>query len=165
MKALVLNQDYSPISICSIERAFVLVFREKVEMVQTFNGSQFHTVNQSFPIPAVIKLQRYVNIPFKSVELTRNNVFRRDEFKCQYCFSEKELTLGHLIPRSKGGRSTWKNLVTACKTCNSIKGDEAPEQAGLELHREPFRPSYLMYLRDFSGHGYDEWQPFLRSTG
>ena len=161
MKALVLNQDYSPISICSIQRAFVLVFMEKVEMVETFNGSKFHTIDQAFPIPAVIKLQRYINIPYKSVELSRNNIFRRDNFECQYCQSTKELTLDHLIPRSKGGKSTWKNLVTACKSCNSIKGDETPAAVGLNLKTEPFKPSYLMFLRDFSGDRYEEWMPFL----
>ena len=117
MKALVLNQDYSPISICSIQRAFVLVFMQKVEMITPFNGNKFHSVNAEFPIPAVIRLQRYINVPYKSVELTRNNVFRRDNFICQYCGKESDLSLDHLVPRSKGGKTNWRNLVTACKTC------------------------------------------------
>lgn len=161
MKALVLNQDYSPISICSVQRAFVLVFLEKVEMITSFNGSKFHSVGAEYPIPAVIRLQRYINIPYKSVELTRNNVFRRDNFNCQYCGGDSELSLDHLIPRSKGGKTNWKNLVTACKTCNSIKGDSTPEAAGMTLKTLPFKPSYVMFLRDFSGYRFDEWSPFL----
>jgi 5-methylcytosine-specific restriction endonuclease McrA len=164
MKALVLNQDYSPISICSIQRAFVLVFMEKVDMVETFNGNKFHTINNAYPVPAVIRLQRYINIPYKSVELTRNNIFKRDNFECQYCESNKELTLDHLIPRSKGGKSTWKNLVTACKSCNSVKGDVSPEAVGFALKADPFKPSYIMFLRDFSGYRYEEWMPFLGSN-
>jgi 5-methylcytosine-specific restriction endonuclease McrA len=161
MKALVLNQDYSPISICSIQRAFVLVFMEKVEMITCFNGNKFHSVNAEYPIPAVIRLQRYINVPYKSVELTRNNVFRRDNFICQYCGKESDLSLDHLVPRSKGGKSNWRNLVTACKTCNSLKGDETPEAIGLTLKNLPFKPSYVMFLRDFSDYRYDEWNPFL----
>jgi 5-methylcytosine-specific restriction endonuclease McrA len=161
MKALVLNQDYSPISICSVQRAFVLVFLEKVEMITSFNGSKFHSVDAEYPIPAVIRLQRYIHIPYKGVELTRNNVFRRDNFNCQYCGGERDLSLDHLIPRSKGGKTNWKNLVTACKTCNSIKGDATPEAAGMTLKTRPFKPSYVMFLRDFSGYRFDEWNPYL----
>ena len=161
MKALVLNQDYSPISICSIQRAFVLVFMDKVEMISSFNGHKLHSVNSEFAIPAVIRLQRYINVPYKNVELTRHNVFRRDDFNCQYCGKETDLSIDHLIPRSKGGKSNWKNLVTACKTCNSIKGDDTPEAKGLTLKNLPFKPSYVMFLREFSGYRYDEWRPFL----
>lgn len=161
MKALVLNQDYSPISICSIQRAFVLVFMEKVEMITPFNGNKFHSVSAEYPIPAVIRLQRYINVPYKNVELTRNNVFRRDDFVCQYCGKESDLSLDHLVPRSKGGKTNWRNLVTACKTCNSLKGDETPEAIGLKLRNLPFRPSYVMFLREFSGYRYAEWSPFL----
>ena len=161
MKALVLNQDYSPISICSIQRAFVLVFMEKVEMIAPFNGNKFHSVNAEYPIPAVIRLQRYINVPYKSIELTRNNVFRRDNFICQYCGKESDLSLDHLVPRSKGGKTNWRNLVTACKTCNSLKGDETPEAIGFKLRNLPFKPSYVMFLREFSRYRYAEWSPFL----
>ena len=100
-------------------------------------------------------------MPYKGVVLSRDNVFKRDGFKCQYCGTEKELTLDHLIPKAKGGKTSWNNLVTACKSCNAKKGNYSLEEAGLELNLRPFRPSYIMYLKDLSGNNYDEWKPFL----
>ena len=162
MRALVLNFDYSPMSVCTVERAFLLIYRDKAEQVQAFESYQLRTVSKAFAMPAVVRLLRYVNIPYKSVELTRNNIFKRDGFECQYCGSPRDLTLDHVIPRSKGGPSSWKNLVTACKACNASKGDFTPEEAGLPLKRAPFKPSYLMFLRDFSGFEFEEWVPYLQ---
>ena len=88
MKALVLNQDFRPISVCSIQRAFVLVFNKKVEMVASFNGHKFHTVDNEYSIPAVIRLQCYIKVPYRSVELSRKNIFERDNHTCQYCGSK-----------------------------------------------------------------------------
>ena len=165
MRALVLNYDYSPVGVCTVERAFLLIYRDKAEQVQEFENFELRTVSRSFSMPAVVRLLRYVNIPYKSVELTRNNIFKRDGFECQYCGSEKDLTLDHVVPRSKGGPSNWKNLVTACKTCNAQKGNFTPEQAGLPLKQAPFKPSYVMFLRDFSGFEFDEWLPYLQKAG
>jgi 5-methylcytosine-specific restriction endonuclease McrA len=165
MRALVLNYDYSPVGVCTVERAFLLIYRDKAEQVQAFENFELRTVSRSFSMPAVVRLLRYVNIPYKSVELTRNNIFKRDGFECQYCGSESDLTLDHVIPRSKGGPSNWKNLVTACKTCNAQKGNFSPEQAGLPLKQAPFKPSYVMFLRDFSGFEFDEWRPYLQKAG
>lgn len=161
MRALVLNQDFRPISVCSVKRAFVLVFMNKVEMVSSFNGNKFHTVDREFNIPAVVRLQNYVNVPYRGVELTRSNVFKRDSHQCQYCGSESDLSIDHVMPRSRGGGSNWKNLVTACKPCNARKGDYTPDEANMPLNIEPFKPSYLMFLRDFSGFKYEEWKPYL----
>jgi len=161
LRALVLNQDFSPISVCSIQRAFVLVFMNKVEMITSFNGSKFHTVDSEFNIPAVVRLQQYVKVPYRGVELSRINVFKRDGYCCQYCGSTGNLSIDHVIPRSKGGGSNWKNLATACKPCNAKKGDSTPEEAEMPLNQAPFKPSYLMFLRDFSGLKYEEWKPYL----
>lgn len=161
MRALVLNQDFRPISVCSIQRAFVLVFMNKVEMVSSFNGSKFHTVDQEFNIPAVVRLQNYINVPYRGVELSRVNIFKRDSKKCQYCGSEQDLSIDHVLPSSRGGGSSWKNLTTACKPCNARKGDYTPEEADMPLATKPFKPSYLMFLRDFSGFQYEEWMPYL----
>jgi 5-methylcytosine-specific restriction endonuclease McrA len=114
-------------------------------------------------MPSVIKLKRYAHVPYKGVILSRENIFRRDSYECQYCGNGKELTLDHVIPKAKGGSTTWSNLVTACKHCNSKKGDFSPEEAGLELKMKPFRPSYVMFIRDFSGYAYDEWLPYLNA--
>ena len=161
MRALVLNQDFRPISVCSIQRAFVLVFMKKVEMVTPFNGFKFHTVDSEYNIPAVVRLQQYINVPYRGVELTRLNIFKRDSHSCQYCGSIKDLSIDHVLPRSRGGGSSWKNLVAACKPCNARKGDETPEEANMPLNQRPFKPSYLMFLRYFSGFKYEEWKPYL----
>ena len=161
MRALVLNQDFRPISVCSIQRAFVLVFMDKVEMVTPFNGYKFHTVDNAYHIPAVVRLQHYINVPYRGVELTRINIFKRDGNVCQYCGSKKDLSIDHVMPRSRGGGSNWKNLTTACKPCNARKGDNTPEEANMPLDQRPFKPSYLMFLRDYSGFKYEEWIPYL----
>ncbi len=164
MRSLILNFDFRPIGICSVQRAFILVYLEKAEEVQSF-GESLHTVDTTYSIPAVVKLKRYINVPFKSVELSRSNVFKRDKHECQYCGSKSDLTLDHVMPRSKGGKSNWKNLVTACKSCNAKKGDFSLNEAGLLLKSNPFKPSYIMFLRDFSGFDFEEWSQYLQMTG
>jgi 5-methylcytosine-specific restriction endonuclease McrA len=160
-KALVLNLDYSPITVCSAQRAFLLVFLNKAELIKENGTNSFRSVDQVYPMPAVIKVKRYINVPYKGVVLTRENVFKRDSYTCQYCGTTKELTLDHLIPKAKGGQTSWNNLVTACKKCNSQKGDFSLEQTNMKLSFRPYKPSYVMYLKDMSGNNYDEWKPFL----
>jgi len=163
LKALVLNLDYTPISVCTAHRAFLLVFLNKAEIVKANSNFSLHTVSDEFPLPSVIKLGRYVNVPYKGVVLSKENVFKRDGFQCQYCGNQKDLTLDHLVPKAKGGKTSWNNLVTACKKCNSMKGDYSPEEAGLQLTFKPFKPSYIMYLKDLSSRTYEEWKPFLET--
>ncbi|WKN44340.1 HNH endonuclease [Tunicatimonas pelagia] len=158
---LLLNQDYQPLTVCSMERAFLLVFLNKAELLTEAENDEIRTVNKTFPCPAVIRLYRYVNLPYRGVVLTRQNVFKRDKFTCQYCGSPKNLTLDHVIPRSKGGKTSWANLVTACQPCNTQKGDRRPHEANLKLQQKPHRPTYLIFLRDHSGSMRKEWQPFL----
>ncbi len=160
-KALVLNLDYTPVTVCTVQRAFLLVFMKKAELIKANDSYSLRTVTANFPMPSVIKLGRYVSAPYKGVVLTRENVFKRDGFTCQYCGTQKELTLDHLIPKARGGETSWNNLVTACKKCNSYKGNFTPEEAGLQLSIRPYKPSYLMHLRNLSGVNYDDWKPFL----
>ncbi|GIV37796.1 MAG: HNH endonuclease [Cyclobacteriaceae bacterium] len=160
-RVLVLNQDYSPLMVCSVQRAFLLVYLNKSELVRSANGHRLHSVSQSFPMPSVIRLHRYVRAPYKGVALTRQNVFKRDNFECQYCGTKRDLTLDHIIPTSKGGQHTWLNLVTACKSCNARKGDYTPEEAGMLLRKKPHRPTYALFLREFAGHEGNEWDEFL----
>lgn len=160
-RVLVLNQDYSPLTVCTVQRAFLLVFLKKAEMLHSATTHMLRTVKKSYPMPSVIRICSYIRVPYKSVVLTRNNVFKRDNFNCQYCGSGKDLTLDHLIPVSKGGKSTWTNLVTACRSCNARKGNYTPEDVGLVLARRPYKPSFLMFLNDFSEMKYHEWKQFL----
>jgi 5-methylcytosine-specific restriction endonuclease McrA len=100
-RVLVLNQDDSPLMVCSVQRAFVLVYMNKSELVRPANGHRINSITQSYPMPSVIRLNRYVNAPYKGVSLTRQNVFKRDNFECQYCGTHKDLTLDHVIPSSR----------------------------------------------------------------
>lgn len=159
---LVLNQDYSPLTVCSVERAFLLVFLDKAELLSPVPNVTLNTVSSSYPVPSVIKISRYISVPYKGVVLSRQNVFRRDNHECQYCGTNRDLTLDHLVPRSKGGASHWKNLVTACKHCNARKGDYLPEEVGMKLKRPPFKPTYIMFLKTSNGNIFDEWRPFLQ---
>lgn len=161
IKALVLNVDYTPISVCTVQRAFLLVFLNKAELVKANNSMSLNTVSEHYPMPSVIKLGRYVNVPYKGVVLSKENVFKRDGFQCQYCGTQKDLTLDHIIPKAKGGKTSWNNLVTACKRCNSRKGDYTLEEVGLQLKFKPYKPTYIMYLKDLSAHTYEDWKPYL----
>ena len=143
---LVLNQDYTPLTICSFQRAFLLVFLEKAELLDQVSEKSLRTISQNYPYPSVIRILQYKHVPYRGVVLTRYNIFKRDGYKCQYCGATKDLTLDHLIPKSKGGKSTWTNLVTACKHCNAKKGDYTPEEVGLTLAKTPVKPSYLVFL-------------------
>jgi len=160
-RVLVLNLDHSPLTVTTVQRAFLLVFLRKAEMMTQANGRSLRTVTTSYPMPAVIRINRYIALPYRGVVLSRQNVFKRDSFECQYCGTSKDLTLDHVMPKSKKGKSTWSNLVTACKSCNSKKGDYLPHEIGFELRNKPFKPSYLLFLRNFSGFIRDEWKPFL----
>ena len=161
-KVLILNADFRAFSVCSVYKAFLLVYLEKAEVVKKAENSVLRTVNRVYDMPSIIRLNQYVNIPYKGVIMTRQNIFKRDGNKCVYCSSPESLTLDHVLPRSRGGGSNWNNLVTACKTCNSKKGDFLPEEIGMELPYKPFKPSFIMFLRDFSGLGDDSWMPYLQ---
>lgn len=160
-KVLVLNQDYQAISVCTPERAFILVFLKKAEMVSDLKAKVLRSVGSKFKYPSIIRLNRYINLPYKKVALSRTNIFKRDGYRCVYCGVRENLTLDHVIPRSKGGRDSWHNLVTACQKCNTEKGDCTPEQAEMQMAHKPFRPSFIMYLREFNGKVEDEWKPYL----
>ncbi|MCS6822498.1 MAG: HNH endonuclease [Microscillaceae bacterium] len=160
-KVLILNQDYSALTICTVQKAFILVYLNKAEVVAQAEDKVIRTITSTFPLPSIIRLVKYVHIPYKGVMLSRQNIFKRDGYKCQYCGSTKDLTLDHVLPRSRGGKSSWDNLVTACKPCNSKKGDFTPEEAKMKLQRSPYKPSFIMFIRDFSGYIDKSWEIYL----
>ncbi|MEO0895554.1 MAG: HNH endonuclease [Bacteroidota bacterium] len=160
-QVLVLNQDYQAISLVDFQRAFILVLLKKADTVETYTDQKIRTVKAEFDFPSVIRLTSYVNLPYKKINLTRHNIFRRDGNRCVYCGSRERLTLDHVIPRAKGGRTTWNNLVTACYKCNSKKGDLDLQDSGLELKTQPYRPSFIMFLSQFSGKIDQSWKPYL----
>jgi 5-methylcytosine-specific restriction endonuclease McrA len=160
-RVLVLNMDHSPVAVVTVQKAVVLTILEKVSCLANYQDLSIRTVDRSFPYPAVIRLNEYKNIPFKGVLLNRMNLFKRDNGQCQYCGSKKQLTIDHIIPRSKGGKTNWVNLITACHRCNVIKGDKTPEQAGLTLRIQPFKPSLAYFLVAYAERNAEEWMPFL----
>lgn len=160
-QVLILNADYSPMMVCTIERAIVLVFLGKSELVHAAKDQWLHSVSEVFPVPLVVRLINYINIPYKKVTLTRQNVFKRDSFQCQYCSKKDHLTIDHVVPKSKGGMSTWNNLITACSRCNSMKGDRTPTEAQMKLQSMPFRPTFASFLLNSSGYVCNEWLQYL----
>jgi 5-methylcytosine-specific restriction endonuclease McrA len=160
-KVLVLNADYRALSVCNVYKAFLLLYLNKADDVGESSTITIHTVDRAFKVPSVIRLRRYVNLPYKNVMLSRQHVFKRDGNKCVYCGSGKDLTLDHVLPKSRGGKTSWTNLVTACRICNARKGDALPQEIGLELPYEPYRPSFVMFLREFSGLADESWTPYL----
>ena len=158
---LVLNQDYRALSVCSVERAVVLVFLHKAELVEARPDRLVRSVRAQLPWPSIVRLKSYVRVPYRRIMLTRRNVLRRDNHRCQYCGARERLTLDHVMPKSRGGADTWENLAAACVPCNNRKGSRTPEEAGMTLRRQPFRPSHVMYLRDFLGALDDAWKPYL----
>lgn len=160
-KVLILNADFQALGICNVYRAFLLVYMDKAEIIIESEHFHLRTVDRNYAAPSVIRLHKYINIPYKGVMMSRQNVFRRDNYACLYCGDKENLTLDHVIPRSRGGQSTWKNLVTACKTCNSKKGDKTPDEALMPLPYQPFKPSFIVFLKHYSGKNTENWRPFL----
>jgi len=161
-RVLVLNQSYEPISICSVKKALTLLLLEKAQLVESRNGSVVRSVRAVYPFPSVIRLQTYIRVPYKKIELSRRNILRRDGFACQYCGTRSvPLTIDHVIPRSRGGTDSWENLVTACIPCNNRKGNRTPEEAGMRLRTQPRKPNHIVFLRNFMGTVEAEWRPYL----
>jgi 5-methylcytosine-specific restriction endonuclease McrA len=161
MQVLVLNQDYQALQVCGHQDAFVLVLLDKAELIAQHPQQKLRTVRAEYPWPVVIRLRNYVRLPYKKIALTRQNVFRRDGHRCVYCDSREDLTLDHVVPRAKGGPTQWHNLVTACRRCNSQKGDLALEEVGFQLRNQPFRPGFIMFHSRLSGQIQEAWKPFL----
>ena len=141
---LVLNATYEPINVTAVRRAMVLLLKG-VAQAEEVHASEVHSAAHAHKVPSVIRLLAYRHIPQQSRALSRKNILLRDRNTCQFCgkaFPSSELTLDHVIPRSRGGRSSWENLVACCYRCNNTKGDRTPEEAGLKLARKP-RPFTL----------------------
>ena len=142
-KVLVLNASYEPLNICNWKRAFILVFKGKAEQVE-HNGKVIYA---NFNIPTVIRLRKYIKIPYKEIPLTRKNLMYRDHFSCQYCgVKTNALTIDHVIPKSRGGSDNWENVVASCQKCNVKKGNRTPKEANMHLLRHPRVPLGHLYF-------------------
>src|SRR5438477_8360778 len=172
-QVLVLNRLWQAVNICSVRRAFTLLFQGHAQVVWSDGSNDFrthdfeswrdfsvrepepdmvHTISFKIRIPRIIVLLIFDRLPQKEVKFTRHNIFERDKNTCQYCgkiFDRNDLNLDHVVPREKGGQTTWENIVCSCIPCNTRKGNRLPLEAGMHLIRKPARP---------------KWRPFLHLT-
>ncbi len=159
---LVLNRNYEPLNVCDTRRAMGLLMVGKAEIVENGRG-HVCTVNALFPRPSVIRLMHLVKRPHPRIKLTKREVFRRDNYRCQYCGQESaHLTIDHVVPRRSGGGHAWTNLVAACPACNRRKGSRALSDAHMHLLCPPFEPTATAaYLFGRHAQQYHEWARYL----
>jgi 5-methylcytosine-specific restriction endonuclease McrA len=160
---LVLNASYEPINVCTVRRATVLVLKDRAEIVEKGEWA-LRSESLTLPRPVVIRLVTYIRVPRDAHrrKITRRAVFARDHWSCQYCGAERHsLTVDHVIPRSKGGTSTWENIVTCCAPCNRRKGDRLPKQANMHPRRIPTAPSATIFVHVAEPKIPQAWQQYL----
>lgn len=181
-KILVLNKAWQPVAVADVERAFGLLVTGAAKAVdkqfQVFDFESWsalsaelgddvvHTARVALKVPRVLVLQAFDRMPRSTVRFSRNNIYLRDGFTCQYCaqkLSRSKLNLDHVLPKSQGGRTNWTNIVCSCQVCNLFKGGRTPEQAGMKLLRQPKRPDWSSLAQRKSGSPvpYEEWLPFI----
>jgi 5-methylcytosine-specific restriction endonuclease McrA len=185
-QVLVLNRLWQAISVCSARRALTLVFGGHAQVVfddgcgnfQTYGFGEWrdfsvrephpesvHTISFRIRIPRVILLLGFDRLPKKEIKFTRHNIFERDRNTCQYCggvFERKDLNLDHVIPRDRGGPTTWENIVCSCILCNTRKANCTPYEAGMTLIRKPKRPKWRPFVQiHFGAPHHDSWKHFL----
>ena len=182
---LVLNRCWQAINVCTARRAVSLLCAGHATVVSEEEGSfntydfegwcafsiaspsdeMIHSVSLSLCRPTIIVLTTYDRLPRKEVRYSRGNVFYRDKHTCQYCrkrMDRRQLNIDHVVPRDRGGRTVWTNVVCSCLTCNSVKGNRTPEEAGMPLMREPSKPLWQPFLEMQFAKAYDaSWRHFL----
>lgn len=159
---LLLNFTYEPLGIVDIQRAVRLLFARKAEVVHD-DGRQLHSVSAAFPLPSVVRLLYYVARKRNRVALTKKNVLLRDDYTCAYCSRKggADMTVDHVQPKSRGGTSTWLNLVCCCSRCNLRKRDRTPAEAGMPLQRKPREPRFIPWVVVRRNTMPDEWWKYL----
>ena len=176
---LVLNRSFQPIHVTSLRRAFALLYQGVAQAIDEeyrlfdfeswaalsaeVQSESIGTPTRRIRVPRVVVLVAFDRLPRMRVRFSRHNIYLRDENTCQYCgkrLPRAELNLDHVVPRSHGGNTSWENVVCSCIPCNLRKANRTPEQAGMELLRQPVRPRWTPGFRP-SGRGYKAWMPFL----
>lgn len=161
MRTLVLNAGYEPLAVVSFKRAIVLVMNEKATIVEHVEGDPVWGARRSWERPAVIVLTRYVRVPNgRRVPVTRRGVLRRDAHHCGYC-GKSASTIDHILPRSRGGKDTWENLVACCQRCNNVKGDRTPQEMSWRLRLTPRPPRGTVWMVRGTERSEPQWEPYL----
>jgi 5-methylcytosine-specific restriction endonuclease McrA len=161
-RVLVLNATFEPINVCTVRRAAVLLLKSKAEVIEHASW-ELHSESLTLPRPVVIRLVTYVRVPRDTHrrKITRRAVFARDGWACQYCGARSNLTVDHVVPRSKGGVSTWDNIVASCAPCNRRKGNALLRQVGMSLRRKPRRPHAHVFIHVASPSIPAAWRAYL----
>lgn len=143
-RVLILNASFEPLHVCSVKRAIQLLMTEVAVRVEDADAV-LRTPTRAVPVPSVVRLSRYVRRPHRPrVAFNRRNLFRRDDHRCQYCGRRgSDLTLDHVLPRSRGGPTSWDNVVACCRSCNAKKRDRTPDEADMHLERKPKAPRFV----------------------
>ena len=165
-QVLVLNASYEPLNVCSLRRAHVLVFKGKAEVVEELNRP-LRSASDTYRWPHVIRLVHYVRVPrMVQRKISRRALFARDNWRCVYCGSAGgRLTLDHVIPRSRGGDSTWENVVTSCAPCNLRKGNRLLDEISMALRRPPRPPAPALFIRLAAPTIPSRWRAYLEPYG
>jgi 5-methylcytosine-specific restriction endonuclease McrA len=188
-RVLVLNRLWQAVNIVGVQRAFGLLLQDHAQVIDTRDGSfqmlgslqwleqsiknepteseaHIQTVRMRIRVPKVLLLREYDKLPVQEVRFTRDNLFERDNYRCQYCgdnFEANELNMDHVIPRDKGGTTSWENIVTSCIKCNSRKANRLPHQASMHLIKKPERPRWRPFISMLIDQSYDaDWDHFLK---
>jgi 5-methylcytosine-specific restriction endonuclease McrA len=162
--ALVLDATYEPLGVVTDRRALLLVLATKATEIES-SGRLVRSAGAALPVPAVIRLNRYVRVPHRAgVPLTRRAVFARDGGRCAYCGGQAA-SIDHVVPRSRGGRHTWDNVVAACHRCNRTKADRSPADLGWRLRWQPAQPTGSAWRVLASGRHDPVWLPYLVGHG
>ena len=163
MNVLKLDSSFKPVEVISWQEAVLLTWLKKAWAAE-YTDNWVNSAKETFQIPSVIVLFRYIDEKFFEVPCVRRNIFLRDDYQCQYCskhFKENELTIDHVIPCSKGGKTKWNNVVAACRGCNQKKGSYMPENAPVKLIRRPVAPSYRTMIKKRVGDANKKWKEYL----
>lgn len=161
-EVLVLNFTYEALNVTTFQRAVKLIFAGKAEML---HGRERILASPTYEMrmPSIIRMLYYIRRPMQKVALTKKNVLIRDDHMCQYCGArgDRMMTVDHVIPKSRGGESTWENLVCACMRCNNRKNNRMPREANMSLQRKPRQPKYIPWIQIRRNTLPDEWGKFL----
>ena len=187
-RVLVLNRLWQAVNIVGVERSFSLLLQDNAQVIYTGDGSfrlldaehwlalseeetpgdneaYVQTVRMRIRVPKVLLLRHYDQLPVQEIKFTRENLFERDNYRCQYCgdtFEADQLNMDHVIPRDRGGRTSWENIVTSCIKCNSRKANRLPHQANMHLIRKPEKPKWRPFVSSLLDQSYDsEWEHFV----
>lgn len=169
MRVLVLNMFYEPVRVVTWQTAVCMLYDSKAEIVEAVEGEVLRSPSIEMPMPSIIRQVRKPRTRKVSVKFSRANVLLRDRYSCQYCggrFEPRDLNYDHVIPRSRGGKTEWSNIVTSCFPCNEQKGDRTPQEARMPLRHEPVKPDWLPVVnKKFDLRSVpDSWRPYLKAA-